>query len=82
MGYVGEGDSAQEPALQAADLHVHSWYGFVERGVEGMSPDRIAAMNELAIKRPTIKVFNKAALEEQFLEPWMTSEIRKRMKQL
>jgi len=81
LGYVGEGDSTQEPAFQAADLHVHSWYGFIERGVEHMSPDRIAAMNELAIKRPSIKVFNKEALEEQFREPWMTPEIRERMRQ-
>jgi len=80
VGLIGHRSSAGFPPLQAADLHVNSWYGFYQRGADNMSNDRILAMNELALKRPAIKTFHESAIEAELAK--IPAEIRERLKRL
>ncbi len=63
LGHLSFGERPKEPSLQAADLLTHSWYGFLSRGEEGMSDERLYAMDRLTRKRQDMRIYNTEGFE-------------------
>ena len=78
LGRITYSGSMEEPGLQAADLYVHLWCRFLERGAESMGPERYWAWQRLKKRRDWMKVADR-----QFFEPMLatlTPKQRNRLK--
>ena len=79
------GSSRDDPALQAADLRVNTWYGTLtrENTVEAMGWERVHAMNLLTKKKKSslMGVMTKEVLDKM-LSGYLPNEVRKTLQDL